>query len=342
MQKVGINLSIGLPEVEFYDHLKVCRYPVINLPIIKNFSLPLMNELKNSEYDIIHFQGLHRLFSRWFLQKFLKNKIKILTTHALYESIRIIKKRNLQFLINSVYLDSLKNMDHIIALSEFDVKALLSYGLSKDKITVIPNGVDTNKFIKRRKYVDDNSNLKILCVARFDLNKKYESIVYVMNQLKKDGLNVEAYFVGQISDDNYYNFLLGLINKYDLNEDIKLGIAIDDPELIDCYLSCDLFILPSSMETFPLVILEAMHAGLPIISTYVGGIPCIIKNGENGFLVDPNKPEQLYLRCKQLLLDDELRVRIGKHNKRIAKNYNWNEIAKKTYDLYRCVKNMRK
>jgi glycosyltransferase involved in cell wall biosynthesis len=339
MQKIGINLSNGLPEVEFYDHLKVCRYPVTNLPIIKNFSLPLMNELLNSEYDIIHFQGLHRLFSRWSLQKVLKNKIKILTTHALYESIRIIKEKNLmRFLINSVYLDSLQNMDYIIALSESDVRILLSFGISKDKITVIPNGVNTNRFKKRKKYVDENSKLKILCVARFDKNKKYESIIYSMSRLKKDGINIEAYFIGQISDENYYNFILRLINKYDLDDDIKIGVSLDDPELIDCYLSCDLFVLPSSMETFPLVILEAMHAGLPIISTHVGGIPDIIKNGENGFLVDPNKPEQLYMRCKQLLLDDELRVHIGNRSKKIAKNYNWKEIAKKTYDLYRCVK----
>lgn len=330
----GFNLSWGLSQRETVDGVCVCRYPIINLPVVKNFSAGLMKDLSFSDIDIVHFQGLHRLLSRWLLQKAVRKKVKILTTHALQEAIEIVRRSRYDFLVNNFFIDSLKSMDHIIALSETDLKSLIYLGLPKSKITVIPNGIDHQKFARRKRFVERNEKIKILCVARFEKNKNYESLVYALSKLKNDGLNFGAYFIGAISDNEYFEKIVGLIKKKRLEKFIKIGVSVDDPALIDCYLSCDLFVLPSSMETFPLVILEAMYAGLPIVATYVGGIPDIVKNGVNGFLVPPNDPQQLYERCLQLLKDDKLRNELGTINKKTAKNYTWSKIASSTYNLY--------
>lgn len=330
----GLSVTHGLPRREKIDGVWVHRYPIVNLPIVKNFSVELIKDLGFSDIEIVHFQGLHRLPSRWLLQQAVRKKIKVLTTHALQESIDIIRRSKYRFLIKRFFVDSLRNMDHIVALSPSDSQSLINLGVLRDKISVIPNGIDPKKFSKRRHFVEKNNKLKILCVARFDRNKKYESLISVLSRLASQGLDVEAYFVGAVSDKEYFKKILELVKANGLEKTIRFGTSIDDPALIDCYLSCDVFVLPSSMETFPLAIIEAMYAGLPIIASKVGGIPDIVRNGVNGFLVDPNDINELYEKCLQLLKDDMFRDSMREANLKAARSYTWDKIAASTYNLY--------
>lgn len=330
----GFNLSQGLPRIEIIDGIHVRRYPIANLPVVKNFSVEMIKDLSLSDMDILHFQGVHRLFSRWLLNKVARNKIKILTTHALHESVKIVKQSKIDSLVNSFFISTLKNLDHIIALSKSDLKLLLHLGLPRNKITVIPNGVDVTKFKVRNHFVERNNNIKILCVARFDKNKNYESLIYVLSKLKNDGLNFDAYFIGTISSNEYFRRILHLIERKGLKKNVKVGTSLKDPDLVDCYLSCDLFVLPSYVETSPLALLEAMYAGLPIVATNVGGIPDIVKDGVNGFLVPLNNPLKLYEKCLQLIKNDKLRKEMSEINRKVAENYTWSKIASATYDLY--------
>jgi glycosyltransferase involved in cell wall biosynthesis len=330
----GLHMSCELPEREMVNGVCVHRHAVTNLPFVKNFSATLIKNISFSDIDILHFQGLHRLLSRYLIQKTVRKKIKILTTHALHESIKIVMQSKHKFLVNSFFMASLKNMDHIIALSELDLRWLIYVGFPRNKISVIPNGVNPEKFDTRKNFVEKNEKLKILCVARFDKNKNYESLVYALSKLKKSNTDFEAYFIGSISNSEYFEKILTLIKMNSLEKFIKIGASVDDPALIDCYLSCDLFVLPSTMETLPLVILEAMYAGLPIVATRVGGIPGIIKNGINGFLVPANDPELLYEKCLQLLKDDKMRKEMRDTNKKTAKDYTWRKVALATYNLY--------
>jgi len=332
-EKYGFDLSSELPKNETIDGICVHRYPITNLPVVKSFSVKLIKELSSSDVDIVHFQGAHRLLSRWLLQRATNNKTKILTTHALHEAIEILSRGN-----NSVatpfFVKSLKNMDHIIALSRVDLKSLLDLGIARNKITVIPNGVDPKKFDKRRKFVERNDKMKILCVARFAENKNYESLIYALSKLR-NRLDVEAFFIGDFDNHEYFRKIVDLVKMEKLEDVVKIGLSLDDPAVIDCYFSCDLFVLPSTMETFPLVILEAMYAGLPIVATRVGGISDIVEDGVNGFLVSPNDHEQLYHSCLRLLKDKKMRNEMGTKNKETAENYTWSKIASSTHNLYR-------
>jgi glycosyltransferase involved in cell wall biosynthesis len=328
----GFSLSSGLPKEEIVNGVYVHRNPITNLPVVKDFSIKLIKEVSSSDVDVLHFQGVHRLFSRWLLQKVAKKKIKILTTHALHEAISILRRSD-NFWISPFFIKSLHNMDHIIALSKTDVNLLLHLGIHKNRITVIPNGISPDKFVKRRQFVERNAKMKILCVARFAENKNYESLIYVISKLINH-LDLEAYFVGNFSDHKYFEKVRHLIKKEGLERVVKICLSLDDPAVTDCYLSCDLFVLPSKMETFPLVILEAMYAGLPIVSTDVGDIPDIITNGINGFIVAPNDSEELYRKCLILLGNKKMRQKMGTVNKETAKKYTWKNIALSTFTLY--------
>lgn len=328
-----LNFSSGFPEYELVNGVEVYRYPVANLPVVKNFSLKLIKDIKFDDADILHIQGATRLFSRLLLQRILKNRIKILTTHGLQESAEIIRRNRLNVLINSVFMHSLKNLDCIIALSSTDVNLLLHLGINRKKISLIPNGIDEAKFENRRKFVERNKKIKILCVARFDRNKNYESLVYALSKLKND-LEFEAYFIGAVTNRQYFKEIMKLVKVSGLEKSVTIGTSLDDSALTDCYLSCDLFVLPSSMETSPLAILEAMYAGLPIVATNVGNMSEMVRNGVNGFLVPPKNPFELYKKCLELLKNEELRNEMRNANKELAKKFTWSKIASLTYNLY--------
>ena len=165
-----LNFSCGSLERELVNGVPIHRYPVTNLPIVKTFSTKLMTDIKFCDSDIVHFQGTIRLFDRLLLQRATKDKITVLTTHGFQESLEIIRRSRLNVLIDAFFIYSLKNLDHIIALSKTDVNLLLYLGVDKNKITLIPNGIDVTKFESRRKFVKRNEKMKILCVARFDKN----------------------------------------------------------------------------------------------------------------------------------------------------------------------------
>jgi len=329
----GIRQSSALPISELMGGVRVYRYPFACLPVVKTFSLELMMNVVLSDLDIVHFQGIHRFFGRLLLQKVVRTKIKVLTTHALQESLEILGESRLGFFVRKLFVDSLKEMDHIIALSSVDLKSLVKLGIPKTKVTVIPNGIDPEKFRKRRDFVSRNDRLKVLCVARFAENKNYEMLIETLVRLK-ERIDVEAYLVGGVADNDYFTKIVKMVKEKNLEKSVRVCLALDDPALIDCYLSCDLFVLPSRNETLPLTILEAMYAGLPIVSTSVGGIPDMVEDGVNGFLVSRNDPESFYESCLRLLTNSRERGEMSTINKETAKRFTWDKIARSTHYLY--------
>ncbi len=96
----------------------------------------------------------------------------------------------------------------------------------------------------------------------------------------------------------------------------------------------DVLVLPSLSEGFPVTILEAMASGLSIVATTVGGLPEIVKDGENGFLVEPNNYGQIAEKVILLLEDEELRYKISKNNKERTKRYSWGHAVDKLEEIY--------
>jgi glycosyltransferase involved in cell wall biosynthesis len=94
------------------------------------------------------------------------------------------------------------------------------------------------------------------------------------------------------------------------------------------FTSADIFVLPARHpEGMPMAVLEALAAGLPIVSTPLGAIPDIVKDGINGFLVEPNAPEQIAEKIGLLLHRDDLKKKIREENIRLARREYDRDIA---------------
>lgn len=182
---------------------------------------------------------------------------------------------------------------------------------------VIYNGVGdylADKFLDKSLFtivhiasINRNKNQILLVEAVYDLVHKF-------NYRNKFVIK----FIGFNSDPFYYNQLLCLVNKLDLVEYFQFIGSTSD---IKSYLnSAHLLVMTSHIEGFPLVILEAFSAGLPVISTNVGGISEQISHGVNGFLFDDNDKDQLALLLYQIINNQSLRdeISINNRNKYLA------------------------
>jgi glycosyltransferase involved in cell wall biosynthesis len=96
--------------------------------------------------------------------------------------------------------------------------------------------------------------------------------------------------------------------------------SVEGRDKAAAYAACEMLVVPSWTEAFPLVIPEAMAAGLPVIATAVGAIPDFVTDGEDGFLVPPRDPVALADRISRLLEDEYLRRRIGERVRERAPN----------------------
>jgi len=101
------------------------------------------------------------------------------------------------------------------------------------------------------------------------------------------------------------------------------------------YTSCDIFILPSLYENFPICLLEAMSSGLAVISTNVGGIPEMITHGENGIIIKPKITKDIIESIEHLIENNELRRKLGENaRKTVINKFSWTRIALETKECY--------
>jgi glycosyltransferase involved in cell wall biosynthesis len=178
------------------------------------------------------------------------------------------------------------------------------------KIRIIPHGVDPNQF----KTSKNKSGNNILFVGRIHPTKGIHTLLKACLEINK---TIELNIAGPIADDNYFSQLRALLT--DKSDKLKVNFLgkVSRQELLLAYSEADIFVLPSSSETFPIVLLEAMASALPIVATNVGGIPEVLTNNYNGFVVNPNDSFNLSKKLKQLLNDANLRNLMGERNRKL-------------------------
>lgn len=229
----------------------------------------------------------------------------------------------------------LRNAAAVIALTE-NLKERMQGVYSRD-VLVIGNGVDIENFgtcskEEARRHLNVVKKEKVaIFVGTLTSIKGIEYLIEAMGIIRRRNHEVRLLIVGDGVDRKK---LEALVRKLNLERNVTFVGRIENAKIPEYLAASDVFVLPSLSEGFPNVILEAMAAGLPIVTTNITGLPEIVKDGGNGFLVEPGSSNQLAEKISLILSDKKLRQRISANNKRKAEQYSWEVVAEKLDKVY--------
>lgn len=329
----------GLPETDKIDEF--CVYRLFEgkgrfgeLLLWKN----MWRLLRHQRFDIIHSHGayLKNSFigpvSKYFGKKSL---VKISLAHNDLHGLG----RGRSGWLHKKFISM---VDKYISISKEITNELRSYGLPDKKIREIPNGVDTKKFspvfqdekidLRRKLGLPENPPM-LLYVGVIDERKNVKWLIERWSSLCHDhpGFLVVA---GPVSREDKDLKLYNSLKAYDDNLEGKVFFISYTDRIEDLYKTADIFILPSTNEGMPNVILEAMASGLSCLVNKVSGAEDVI-NGENGMFFDVEKPET-FLRGLFALNDQSLRVEMGKNARELAvRDFSIESVADKYINLYK-------
>jgi len=232
-----------------------------------------------------------------------------------------------------------KEAQKVILLSKSLISRAEKLRIERNKIVVIPSGVDNKHFNPERYEVKKKASqiknefgisdeIVIGYVGRLYPAKGLTYLFHAVKKIQKRYSNIVLLIVG---DGAMRNELEAMAR--DLNvRSIFTGWQCDTAPY---YSMMDIFVLPSLFEGLPNVILEAMAMKIPVVATKVGGNPDILSNGENGFLVPVRNVEQLALVLEKLIVDDNLKAQMGAINRRkVEEHFLWSKTADKVEKVY--------
>ncbi|MGA8710094.1 MAG: glycosyltransferase family 4 protein [Thermoplasmata archaeon] len=227
---------------------------------------------------------------------------------------------------------TIRGADRTVALSHLEASWLRLYGVRADRIRVIPPGIDFAEFETLTNRTTEADGPVILFVGRLEASRKgLEPLVRAMAELPRN-LRARLRLVGE--DWGGLGPALSLARSLGVADRIDARGAVPRAELLREYASADLFVLPSLFDSFPVVVLEAMAAGVPVVATRVGGVPELLEEGECGLLVPPGNPGALAEALAIGLSESALRERFAREGRRRASQFDWSRIAAQFVNLF--------
>ena len=222
----------------------------------------------------------------------------------------------------------LKKANEVTVISSYLEQYVKSQN-PKAQISIIPNGVDLNKFRPESGHVDSETVITVSrLVKKNGIGDLIEAMAIVVREIPSSKLIVIG--GGWMEKD-----LKLKVKNLNLENKVQFFGEISN-ELIPKHLStADVFVRPSLSEGLGTAFLEAMAAGLPVIGTPVGGIPDFLKDGETGLFCKVSDPKDLAGKIVKILKDKQLREKIVNNSRAlIAKKYDWNVIADEFFKIY--------
>jgi glycosyltransferase involved in cell wall biosynthesis len=217
----------------------------------------------------------------------------------------------------------LKKATKVISLTKvMQYKILEDYGVTSE---IIPNAIDTSAFFSKTKLRKRN---QILYIGTLKKVKGVEHLIEALNYVEQDARLVI------IGDGPERDNLEDLTDELNLTNKVEFTGMLDSEHMKPYLNESQILVLPSLSEGFSSTLLEAMAAGLPIVATNVGGNPEVIKEGVNGYLVEPKNSEQIADRIDWLLGNKDVWSVINENNLRDVRNYSWKNTIDKLEDIW--------
>jgi len=221
-------------------------------------------------------------------------------------------------------------VDAWVAIAPSSARALARHGVDAEwipnPVAVSPNGHTS---------VTEDGPLRLLFVGRYGRAKGCLELVAALAAVRRSGTDATLRFVGSELREGEERTLRREVAAYGVEDAVEFAGVEARGELARSYSSAHALTLPSHSEGVPLVLLEAMSFGLPVIATPVGGIPDFVRNGEDGLLVPPGDVAALGDAIRALAGDSDLRVRLGESaRRRVAREAGSETIVRRWREVY--------
>lgn len=231
--------------------------------------------------------------------------------------------------------------DQIIASSEHEREALVElYGARRDRVSVIPCGVDLELFQPIPK-AEARAQLGLtgevlLFVGRMDPIKGLDLLLQAMVELRHRR-DLTLVVVGGGGKEKEYLRNQALAKRLGIADRVQFRGAIPQELLPAYYSAASVCVIPSHYESFGLAAIEAMACGTPVIGSKVGGLTAVIRDDLNGFLIPWRRPELFAERIEAILDDPALRQRVSRNARPSVLQYSWDGVAEQVLEVYRSV-----
>lgn len=345
VRRAGNDVAIISRETEIKTNdfpMHKLKFAGGDIPFLRNLMFPFNSLSILKKFDLVHTQYHPGIFAGNAATKFLK-KPHVFTYHG-FAPIRVWRnyKQKLKMIDHRLgtFLALRSEIDKIITVSHFLEEELMQkYFVKKDKIQVVYNGVDAERF---------NPNLSGDSIKKLYKLRNCPIVLYFGRLSSYKGLQFLIKAIPSILQEvPDTKFLIGGAIRYDvadLNQLIKsLNVKnsvvftgyVADREVPKLYTACDVFCYPSLWEGFGLTPAEAQACGKPVVAFNNCAIPEVVKNGRTGLLVERKNVEALAEAIVSLLLDKERRVHMGLSGRaRVLRLFSWDKAAQKTLHVY--------
>ena len=274
---------------------------------------------KNFDFDLVHMNIMHPAIWQALYIKWVKKTPYLVSEN--WHGFQNLKNEQIGLIQSILIKKGFKNAYAICPVSEQLLKGMIDQGLNAN-YHVVPNVVNTKLFKPvSRTY---RTKFKFLHVSTLDDDiKNVSGIIQAFSKLQNEKATLKIIGEGDKS------YIINLINKYKLNDKIEVEGEKTYNEIAIEMQNANAFVLFSNIENLPLVLIEAMSTGMPIITTNVGGIPEIF-NSFAGYMIKPKEEEELYLSMKNMIANyDQFEYKkISNYaiqhfsNEKVAENFN--------------------
>lgn len=338
----GIQTMVAAPRLG--DNPPDCY---VQTPIVRPFSVPfplypelrlafptprLFNQTRRFNPDVIHLIGPATLGTGGMLIAQALRKPVITSFHLDY--VQLCKHHKVHYLIPLAYLGNRINFRlarHTLAPSRLVADKIRAMGVPDDKIMLWRRGVDAERFHPRhadaamRAQLTDGhpDDILLLYVGRLSHEKRVQDLRTILEQIPNTRLAIIGDGPERRALETYF---AGTNTRF-------MGYMTDTP-LYQAYASADVFVFPSALETFGLVVVEAMAAGLPVVASRVGGVMDVVRTGENGYTFDVGDTAALVEGVRRIVTPRENMARMGAKARAFAETQTWDSMMDEVITLY--------
>ena len=323
---------------EEYDGVQVHRYGTKFRIDAGNMSFGLFTKPMSYDTDIVHAHFSTppgEIAGARCAKK--KNVPFVLTYHGDgQESFGGLIRRTALSVYNKYLLDKLlSHADVIISPSEYYIDESRFLRKYRDKIAVIPNGINLEEFNVRysnkecKRELGLNGQNVILFVGGLHPLKGTHILLNAIPKIIKEHKDTTFVFIGGGNIDEYKR----LSEELGVGEHVKFTGYVGKQKFF-YYKVANIFVLPSYTEVCPMVLLEASAAGIPMIVSDLNTLKCIIEEGYNGLFTKRGDEKDLADAIVYLLENEDVRANMGKNARKKVEEYSWSRIANMTEKVY--------